>query len=121
MLGFTKQEQGIVLFLIFTLLVGSLVTLYNRYFKQVELPEVKSQLIEEFYKHAKVEKEFLINVNKANSQELQNLPKIGPIIAKRIIEYRQKNGEFKTLEQLKDVQGIGVMTLKLIEPYISLK
>lgn len=49
----------------------------------------------------------IVNLNTAGVSELQNLPGIGEKVAARIIEYRQKNGPFKKIEELMNVQGIG--------------
>ncbi len=54
MLGFTKQEQGIVLFLIFSLLVGVSVQLYNRFFHETSLVEINQEFVDKF--NAKFEK-----------------------------------------------------------------
>ena len=48
-----------------------------------------------------------VNINTASSAELEALPGIGPAKAKSIVEYRQKNGAFKSVEELKNVKGIG--------------
>ncbi len=49
----------------------------------------------------------LININKANIIELKSLPGIGDVLAGRIIEYRNEKGSFKSIEELKNVSGIG--------------
>ena len=49
----------------------------------------------------------ILNINKATKQELQDLPGIGPSLALKIIEYRNKNGKFLSVEDIKNVNGIG--------------
>jgi len=48
-----------------------------------------------------------VNVNTASAADFEALPGIGPKMAARIIEYRQKNGPFKKVEELMNVKGIG--------------
>lgn len=62
-----------------------------------------------------------ININTAGLAELEKLPRIGPAIAKNIIDYREKNGSFEKFEDLLKVKRIGAKTLSLIKPYIKLK
>ncbi|MCW9706972.1 ComEA family DNA-binding protein [Fodinibius salsisoli] len=62
-----------------------------------------------------------INVNKADRETLKTLPGIGPAYSKRIIEYRQKNGGFKTIEELKKIKGIGEKRLEKLKPFVKLK
>jgi competence protein ComEA len=49
----------------------------------------------------------VINLNTASAADLENLPGIGAKMAERIVEYRQKNGPFKKVEDLMNVKGIG--------------
>ena len=48
-----------------------------------------------------------VNMNYADELGLQALSGIGPVLAKRIVEYREENGHFKTIQELEKVQGIG--------------
>ncbi len=57
------------------------------------------------------EKAARLNLNAASADDLATLPGIGPSYAKRIVEYREKNGPFKRVEDLLNVQGIGEKTL----------
>jgi len=48
-----------------------------------------------------------LNLNIATAADLEKLPGVGPALAARIVDYRQKNGGFKKIEELMNVQGIG--------------
>ncbi|MEI7797426.1 MAG: helix-hairpin-helix domain-containing protein [Actinomycetes bacterium] len=48
-----------------------------------------------------------VNLNRANLAELDGLPGVGPVLAARIIEWRSKNGNFKSVDELRRVSGIG--------------
>lgn len=63
----------------------------------------------------------VVNINTANSDQLSLLPRVGPTVAQRIIDFRQENGRFRTLEDLMLVPGIGEKTFELIKPYITLE
>jgi len=60
-----------------------------------------------------------ININKATMEELMSLPYIGEVKAKAIIEYREKNGPFKSVEELINIKGIGEKTLERIRPLVT--
>ena len=61
-----------------------------------------------------------INLNTAESAQLELLPRVGPALAKRIIEFREKNGSFKSTEELMLVRGIGEKTYELMKPYLAI-
>jgi competence protein ComEA len=60
-----------------------------------------------------------VNVNTADATQLALLPRVGPSIAQRIIEYRKQNGPFKKAEDLMLVRGIGEKTFELLKPYVA--
>lgn len=61
----------------------------------------------------------LININTADSAELETLPKIGPYLAGEIINYRETNGPFKTVDELLNVSGVGTVILETIRDLIT--
>jgi comEA protein len=63
-------------------------------------------------------KELSININSADKNDLMNLPGIGEKTAQRIIEFRNKVGKFKSIEDLKEVKGIRNTKLEKIRKYI---
>jgi len=59
-----------------------------------------------------------ISINEATIEELTSLPGVGSVIARRIVEYRQKHGPFQSFDALLSVKGIGREKLRRIRPYI---
>jgi len=60
-----------------------------------------------------------VNLNTATQAQLETLPGIGAKAAQRILEYRQKNGSFKKLEDLMHVKGIGEKSFLKLKPLIT--
>lgn len=60
-----------------------------------------------------------VNINTATAQQLQMLPGVGPSLATRILEYRKANGDFKSVDQLALVRGIGEKKCEALKPYIG--
>lgn len=63
---------------------------------------------------------FPLNVNSASAEELQSLPGIGPVLARRIVAYREENGGFSRVEELMQVEGIGEKRIEEILEYITI-
>ena len=63
--------------------------------------------------------QYFIDINIADAEELSTLSGIGPSLANRIIEYRNKNGDFKSINELAKVSGIGKSTIEKIKDYIK--
>ena len=60
-----------------------------------------------------------VNINTATESELQSIPGIGPSKAKSIIEYRDTNGAFDSVEKIKEVNGIGEKTFDKLKDYLT--
>jgi len=62
-----------------------------------------------------------LNINRASLEQLTYLPGIGPVLAQRIIEYREEKGSFLTLSELKEIPGIGQVKFERIKKEITLE
>lgn len=95
------------------------------YIPSIEDEEEKrnSEIIEEGAGNVIIEgnqesKSNLIDINKANLESLKALPGIGESTALRILEYRETHGKFKTIDEIKNVSGIGDSKFNTIKAYI---
>ncbi len=59
-----------------------------------------------------------LNLNTANVDELSTLPGIGPVIAQRIVDYRNEHGAFSTFKDLDKVKGIGEARIAELQEYV---
>ncbi|MFO7315627.1 MAG: helix-hairpin-helix domain-containing protein [Bacilli bacterium] len=66
------------------------------------------------------QKDPLVNINTADESQLTTLPGIGPSKAKAIIQYREENGKFKQIDELKNVSGIGEKTFEKLKDLITI-
>jgi competence protein ComEA len=60
-----------------------------------------------------------VNINTASAEQLQLLPRVGPALAKRILEFREANGDFRSPEELVAVKGIGEKSMLSLKPYLA--
>ena len=60
-----------------------------------------------------------VDINTADVEELDELPEVGPSTAESIIDYRENNGEFRSVGELEEIPGIGPATLEKIEPFAT--
>ena len=125
MISFTKSEKRLFFFLAVIFIFGF--TLKTAKFQEKTSNNKKYQKIDDkFTKLAslyekKTSEKKIININKAAEEELRELSGIGEKIAKRIVEYRKKNGKFRTIEEIKKIKGIGEKKFKNIKNLITVR
>lgn len=81
--------------------------------EQIRIPYIGENL--------NLEDEKLIDINKASLENLCTIPGIGEARAGAIIDYREKNGPFKDIEELKNISGIKDATFEKIKPYVCVR
>jgi competence protein ComEC len=70
---------------------------------------------------SKPDEKGLLNINTATQAELETLPRIGPVLAERIINYRELHGKFKDITETMNVSGIGKATFEQIKDLITVE
>jgi len=138
--GLTKNEKLFFLFIIVSFLIGTGLKLFRHHF-QWELSSAtfnasrldslrqkfvqrsqeinQGQLANEMAPHKKQAPIKQININDATIDDLTQLPRIGPVLAGRIVQYRKEKGRFLKKEDIQKVNGIGAKTFQQIKSYIT--
>ena len=78
-------------------------------------------ILEDEISNVKSKKDEKININTADQIELEEIPGVGESTAQKIIEYRETNGKFKTIEDIKNVNGIGESKFENMKEKICVK
>lgn len=86
---------------------------------ETKIEETKSDIKQEEVKPKSENIYLMVNINTASLEMLQSLNGIGESYAEKIIEYRNSNGQFKTIEEIKNVKGIGDAKFNKIKKYIE--
>lgn len=60
-----------------------------------------------------------VNLNTATQEQLESLPRVGPAMAQRILDYRQENGGFRSVDELRNVSGIGEKTFAALVALVT--
>ena len=104
-----KKSEIVVLiiFVVFLLAIN-----IHGYFRKERLKAAYSALVERGT--------IQLGINDVGASELESLPGIGRVLARRIIDYRDRIGRYKSLEELKQVKGIGDKLYLKISPYLKL-
>ena len=75
---------------------------------------------EEYEPSEKIKSNSVININTASAEELTSLSGIGDVIANRIVDYRNSNGNFNSIEEITNVSGIGEKVFEQIKDNICI-
>jgi len=86
---------------------------------QYPIEQRSEEITREIAEPADTRTDGLININTAGEDELCELPGIGPALAQRIIAYREQNGDFEYIEDIRRVEGIGDVTFANIRGMIT--
>jgi competence protein ComEA len=62
-----------------------------------------------------------VDLNTATQEQLEALPRIGPTLAQRILDYREEKGGFGSVQELLEVRGIGEGILRELEPLVTVR
>ena len=116
MFNLEKREKLILLVIITILILGLIFRLYQKQSVSVNLIESGFTI-----EPGSSEISAKININEADEEALMRLKGVGPSLAKRIVDYRTKNGRFGSIEGLKKVKGIGEKLLNRIKDEVSVE
>lgn len=131
-LAFTKNEQRVFLFLALVFLAGVAIKIYNTYVIPPAEQQFDYTLTDSvFHEHSKAllhdsaagvaSLHRRINLNTATKTELMTLPGIGETTAERILLHREENGVFKSVNELKNVKGIGAKKFEKLKTHIEVQ
>ena len=110
-----NQRRGFVIFLFFTC---ALVVWHSHYsgadYRNANATSTRAGI---FHPTPEEQLNWRVNLNTATEAELVQLPRIGPALAQRILDYREEIGGFETVDELLEVKGIGPATYEKISGY----
>ena len=129
MFSLTRREQVVVALLVASLVIGGAISLWDRFspdtiqdfqvIRVVKPPEPASEDVEPTEPAGAAYASKKVNLNTAAARELERLPRIGPKTAHRILLWRDKNGPFRTLNDLAEISGIGEKTIAEINDLVE--
>ena len=109
-----KERALIIVTVLFTILLAVILTVRYHSDSQQLLSNDQNST-----KSSVVSIDGKLNINSATQQELSMLPGIGDTLSMRIIEYREENGPFEEITELREVKGIGTELFEQISQYIT--
>lgn len=112
-----QREKTVLIFLSAVLLIGAAVNWYRNWQLKRRLAAFPLNLIRTDTETS----DTLIDLNSATPEQLEALPGIGPVLAQRIVSYRERHGGFKNISEVLNVTGIGPKKFAAISGYITCK
>lgn len=122
---FTKTEKYVMTFLIAGAVLGTGYSYYKEFYPPLKIDRKKDEFrpgpvvrkdLDRVLKEAKT-----VNINTASLKDLMRLEGVGPVMAGRIIEYRNDKGLFSSKEELKEIPGMGDKKFDAIKDYIEVE
>jgi len=117
----TRQEKSVIYFLIAMLFLGLAVkyckAAFNRPYLKIEPANIAADKNIDIKKI--IRENETVKINAATKEDFSRLPGIGPGLAERIVEYRDSNGRFLEIDDLKKVKGIGEKKYEAIKDYLA--
>ncbi len=104
------RKLALLIFLTSLLLGGTYYFAKSRGFEQYRIKPLDAQ--------SSIKKKYQININLASAREFENLPGIGPALAERIVDDREKRGSFRSVEDISRVKGIGEKKMGKFRKYL---
>ena len=117
-----RLERCILIFLVAALILGITISAFRKARPPVAVSVEKFNA--ERYRAATMESylsDDAIDLNTADAGELEKIKGIGPALASRIVEYRRQNGDFASVDDIKNVRGIGVALFEKIKSKIKVE
>ncbi|MCM8791014.1 MAG: helix-hairpin-helix domain-containing protein [Candidatus Omnitrophica bacterium] len=114
-----RSERTVITILILSFLAGAALTLYKKAYSPTQMKIVRSEAAIKSTS-LPIEKA-KVNINVADESDLMALKGVGRTVARRIVEYREKNGLFLSADDLKKVRGIGPALFEKIKDNISVE
>jgi len=115
MFNLEKKEKLIILILAILLLAGLAVSFYRNKAPSVDVKA--NAFVPDMDTEWQPKK---ININEADEKAIEGLDGIGKVLALRIVEYRSQNGDFRSIEDLKKVKGIGEKLFEKIKDKVCI-
>lgn len=126
-LALTATERKVILFLTVTFLVGAGIRLYQETFPSKQQFDYRASDSTYAALNESLEREQalgdsastkILDINKASKEQLVSLPGVGEVTAERILLYRDEIGDFKSINDLKNVKGITKKKFEQLKPFV---